>query len=174
MKQILTLAAVVLALSLLQACNNDNDVVTPETGDTPSGKLVSATECKSTLFKTDAAVFGSDESAVEYSYNTAARTLTLKHINTAFNCCPGTLSASVRIEGDLITIVEKESEASCHCNCLYDIDIEIRNLPRKSWNIVVVEPYLTSPDLPLSFAIDLAATPNGRHAVPRSMYPWGI
>jgi hypothetical protein len=174
MKRTVVLAAILFTLSGLQACNDDNAGITPDTGDTPSGKLTAATECKSTATKPGVGVFASGESAVEYSYNAAARKLTLKHVNAAFNCCPGTLSASVHVEDNLITIIEKESEASCNCNCLYDLDIEISNLAQKSWNIVFVEPYLSSPDLPLSFVIDLTTSAAGRHAVPRAMYPWGI
>lgn len=174
MKRIMIITAAFILLGFFQACNDDPDGVTPGPSGSPSGKLVSASDCKHTASGKGLRVQDSNESAVEYSYNPASRVLTLRHINAAFNCCPGPLSASVVLVDSLITITEKESKPSCDCNCLYDLDIEISHLPQKSWNIVFIEPYLSPPDLPLSFVVDLTASSSGRYAVPRARYPWGI
>ena len=171
MKRRLFIAALLLALGALQACNKDTGSINPNPTDKPAGKLIAASDCKSTATLVSNGVLSSGESAVEYAYDATKRTLTLKHINAAFNCCPGVLSATVSVEENLITIVEKESETSCNCNCLYDLDIEITNIARKSWRILFIEPYLAPPDLPLSFAIDLSTSSSGRHAVPRTGYP---
>ncbi len=170
MKHTLVIIAAFIFLVVFQSCNDDPSGMTP--GDA-SGRLISASSCKQTASGSGPSVQGADESAVEYSYNPATRVLTLRHINAAFNCCPGPLSASVRVEDNLITISEKETKPSCDCNCLYDLDIEVFNLAQSSWSLVFVEPYLSTPDLPLAFSVDLKKQSSGRFAVPRIRYPWG-
>ena len=95
------------------------------------------------------------------------------HVNAAFNCCPGDITADIRIQNDTITIVEHESQSMCDCSCLYTLRFEIRNLEPGAYTIRFVEPYAVPGDEPLHFAADLAALPQGIVCAYRRHYPWG-
>ncbi len=47
--------------------------------------------------------------------------LQIKHVNAVFNCCPGTITSDVYVEGNNITIVESETDPQCKCICDYDL-----------------------------------------------------
>ena len=69
-----------------------------------------------------------NEDCIEYSYN--GQTLTLKHINSAFNCCPGEITADIDINGDIVWI-----------DCYYvsigeDLSSHASNLCDALWNVV--------------------------------------
>jgi hypothetical protein len=173
MKHLIIFTCSVLFTLQLGACNEGDEGTTPVTEGVPTAELVSATDCK--IFQQFAVGPGSSgESAVLYSYDAQTEILSLTHVNAGFNCCPGKLSARLNIENRTITIIEKEQEAACRCNCLYDLEIEVRDLPTGNWRILFIEPYLHADDALLSFYVDLAADPTGEHHVPRNHYPWGI
>ena len=44
-----------------------------------------------------------DTSYVEYEYD-GRSVLRLKHVNAGFNCCPGTISADIQVEGGAIRV----------------------------------------------------------------------
>ena len=146
----------VVVITLLSACNNDIK--------TDDGKLISNTLCKNE--KT-----GTDETCVEYSYNTDSKTLKLKHINTAFNCCPKALYVDVIKNENTITIEESERTQECNCTCLYDMEIEVYNVENKSYTIKFKEPYVAD-EFELNFQINLVQTPSGTYCLHRDIYPW--
>ncbi|MDD2622192.1 MAG: hypothetical protein WC142_03960 [Bacteroidales bacterium] len=112
-------------------------------------------------------------SCVEYQYNETTKTLTLVHINAGFNCCPGKLSCEVSFQNDTLRVEEFEKEASCHCCCLYDLNIAIKNIEKKSYHIQCIEPYAKGL-APLCFDINLNHNYTGNYSVIRKQYPWGI
>ncbi|MBN1447658.1 MAG: hypothetical protein JXA28_06985 [Bacteroidetes bacterium] len=186
MKRTHVFSLVILCLTMLSACSEDTESVKPESMDAPQARLLNATDCKhfgkSTRENTRTSegilacegILASSESCIEYSYDAAKRSLLLTHVNAGFNCCPGVLSVQISVDDNIITIIEREQEAGCHCLCLYDLTMEIVNLPPGSYRIVVIEPYLHDEDLPLSFAVDVRHHPSGKSCVPRAHYPWGV
>ncbi len=161
--------ALFFMLSLMAACSDDNGSNAPESTDRPTANILSYSRSEAGN-TSDGNTAGS--SSITYSYNAQDHTLLLRHRNAAFNDCPGSLDVDVNIEENIISLVEKESDAGCNSSRLYDLEIGISNLPQKPWVIVIVEPYLTTPDLPLSLSVDLTRTSSGEQSVPRSMYPW--
>ncbi len=114
-----------------------------------------------------------DYSAINFQYYAQEKKLVFKHINTAFNCCPGALSASYLYEGNTIRITESEKEALCSCLCLYNLEMAINNISLGTYDITVNEPYLT--DEPnLQFQINLNDSTQGTYKVPRENYPWNL
>ncbi len=172
-RRILPVLSLVLLLAFA-ACDEAGESTTPVTTGDPAGQLTSATECKSFMKSTLTGPGSSSESAVLYDYDADTRILTLTHVNAGFNCCPGELSATVTVSEGTVTIAEREREAGCHCNCLFDLGIEVRNLPAGEWSIVFDEPYRHADDAAISFTVDLRSEPSGEHSVPRRFYPWGI
>jgi hypothetical protein len=80
-------------------------------------------------------------SCVNYTYSASTDKLVLEHINTAFNCCPGTIGWTVRVSQDSILIEERASSNDCLCECLYDLTIEIMEVEVKSYVVKFDEPY---------------------------------
>lgn len=112
-------------------------------------------------------------SCVSYEYDASAKTLTMTHINTAFNCCPGPITCDVVILSGAVVIRELETTAICDCDCLYDITIKLSGVERKTYTFVFIEPYSGDQDK-LIFEIDLATQISGKACVDRKQYPWGM
>lgn len=137
--------------------------------NTDDGALITHTLCKN---EKDL-MYETNETCVEYSYDTASKTLNLKHINTGFNCCPEKLYCDISIEGDTIIIEESERKQDCNCLCLYDMEAEVYNVEAKSYIIKYIEPYIGDYD-ELIFEIDLSVNISGNYCMERNNYPWGI
>jgi len=140
----------------------------------PTGTLVDYTGCKTFQKEGDGTPPTVD--CIEYEYD-GASVLTLKHVNAAFNCCPVAIEAEITIENNLITIDESEffdTLMPCPCLCLYDLDLEIVNLPPGEYTISVDELYLYPSDEILEFTVILSSSPSsGSYCVDRDNYPWG-
>ena len=133
------------------------------------GNMISRSECKFNKHN----FAGDDESCIEYYYNTDSQILNLKHINSAFNCCPDDIGFDLSVSGDTLIISEYEKEQGCNCNCLFDIEIEISRLEAQAYVIKFVEPYLYEEE-ELTFEVDLLMNTSGTYCVDRNNYPWGI
>jgi hypothetical protein len=136
----------------------------------PYGLLVSHTDCHSHANAAASYDIPGDMSCADWQYSYGI--LRLKHINAAFNCCPGDITADISIANDTITIVEREEQSMCDCSCLYDLEFEIGNLEPRAYAIRIVEPYVQPGDERLEFTADLAALPAGVFCAYRSHYPW--
>ncbi len=63
--------------------------------------------------------------------------LYIKHVNAVFNCCPDTIKADVSMEGNIITIVESETNPICDCICDYDLEYTLGPLtPNKEYILI--------------------------------------
>ncbi|MCF6366684.1 MAG: hypothetical protein L3J35_10835 [Bacteroidales bacterium] len=136
---------------------------------TEDGKLITHSLCKNGKNL----VYETNETCVEYSYNTESKTLNLKHINTAFNCCPGKLYCDISVKNDTIILEEIERKQDCNCLCLYDMEADVYNIEAKSYVIKYIEPYIGYYD-ELIFEIDLSVNISGNYCQERNNYPWGI
>ncbi len=112
-------------------------------------------------------------SAVIYSYSKSEEILSLIHINAGFNCCPEKFLCKVSLNGDTLRLVENEKEALCDCNCLYDLDIEISDVPELDYVVEFIEPYADGMEA-LVFNIDLSLASEGTFFVYRYNYPWNL
>lgn len=169
MKKLLGLA--IVAIGLFLGCENEN-----ESAKVPfeaEGKLVENSECKGmkSMFLQDNTP--DSLSCCEYSYNPETEVLTLVHVNAGFNCCPGELSVDVYSANDTIFIEEFEEAALCNCNCLFDLEIELNNIPQQSVNLSFIEPYAQDMEK-LTFTINLNETTVGSVCATRKKYPWGV
>ncbi len=137
-----------------------------------SGKLLSHTECKMASTKNTAFVMDTITCA-EYSYNSITQMLLIKHINAGFNCDPGDLSVIVNISNDTIIIEEFEDSNFANCNCLFDLDIEIKEIEAKPYQIKFIEPYRVNQE-PLIFGVNFSNQTAGIFCINRYGYPWGF
>lgn len=137
------------------------------------GTLLQYEGCKQTGASTAWEGIGvsNNEDCIEYSYN--GQTLTLKHINSAFNCCPGKITADIDINGNMISISEHEREAGCLCLCLFDLDYEIKNLQPGKYTIIINQLYLDKNDQVLKITLQLSSETSGTFCQDRNQYPWG-
>jgi hypothetical protein len=98
--------------------------------------------------------------------------LSLQHTDSAFNCCPEKITATVSIEGGNIDIVEDEEfldGMACACLCPFDLAIEVTNLAPGTYTI-----HAAGPDGGgLSFTVELLHGATGSYCESRSgTYPW--
>ncbi|NLF43847.1 MAG: hypothetical protein GX587_14230 [Bacteroidales bacterium] len=136
---------------------------------------VEFSECKNfeTQPKSGILEIGSDSSCIYYNYNEEEKTLSIKHINAGFNCCPKKIYFDFSIENDTIFISEKEKESGCDCICLYDLDYSITDIAKQSYCLYFKEPYCDDQAKHI-FSINLNENISGSHCVERTYYPWGI
>jgi hypothetical protein len=110
-------------------------------------------------------------SCIQYSYD-GDSLLVLHHVNAGFNCCPGSFSVDIEVKGDSLIIREDDVQHLCRCNCIYDLDIQVHNLPADSYHVRIVEPYVHPTWPHLIFDVDLAKKPEGEFCVTRQEGWW--
>ena len=157
-------------LCILTSCTENN---TTQNSSNAEGSLTQFSECKymdtGNIHSYD---HTSSEDCIDYVY-TNDGTLTMTHVNSAFNCCPGELTADITISNNKITIEEHEEIAGCHCNCLYDIEYRIDNLTAGIYTIEIITPYVDETEY-LEFTMDLTSPGTGSFCITRNTYPWGL
>jgi len=138
-----------------------------------SGKIESYSECKNKKNGYLQNEIPNNLSCIEYTYQPNSKTLSLKHINAGFNCCPENIFCTVSFNStnNSITIEEFEGAALCDCNCLYDLNIEISEIQAKQYQIIIIEPYIQDQQK-FEFDIFLNSNDTGSYCVPRTIYPW--
>ncbi|MBD3178891.1 MAG: hypothetical protein GF417_04430 [Candidatus Latescibacteria bacterium] len=136
----------------------------------PAGVMIDYSGCKSAITEiSDVEVPGCLDCVLcLYTGNT----LTLKHLNAGFNCCPEELLADITVSNDTIRIVEIETEGLCDCNCLFDLEYEFSNIDPGEYTVIIEEPYRCPEDEPMVFELELPCLPNFCHCEKRSCYPW--
>jgi hypothetical protein len=144
-------------------------------GGGATGIVTGHSACKSHGGAAVAGSLSADMTCISYAYD-GSGVLSLTHGNAAFNCCPEQLLADFSFSGNTITVTERETfnYGPCTCLCLFDLGMQVLNLPPGQYHILVVEPYLSGDDRPLDFMIDLSGAPSGTHCEERTQYPWGM
>ena len=167
-KGILSCVLCVVMGAALTGCKKSSDTQAP-----PIGVLTEYNGCKQ--FQAGSQLDGTLQTqmsdCLEFHYN-GYSTLTLRHINAGFNCCPGEITAEITFYGNLIVIIEREQQQACRCLCLFDLEYEMINLPPQRYTIWVIEPYMEANDQVLEFTADLSATNSGSYCRERNYYPW--
>ena len=98
-------------------------------------------------------------------------TLTLTHHNVAFNCDKRGIGATAKIEGDSITITERQNlptGGGMRCMCLYDVAIILEDIEAKSYTINYDDGISTD----IHFSVDLSEMPDGVKSFARTEYPY--
>lgn len=180
MKRIVFSILSVLFIAFFIVCcddeNNDNNSNIDNINNddlTITGSVIHTTDCKYVKSANLLSETPDSLSCVTYSYDYASNTLTIKHINAGFNCCPGELTCTVNLNSDTIVIEEFEKAPMCNCNCLFDLDIEINGVVKKMYTVKFIEPYAID-ETEIVFELDLIRTTEGSYCVDRKNYPWNI
>jgi hypothetical protein len=132
---------------------------------------VSNSGCKGKALK-DSEGHAGDQDCIQYSW-VEGDTLHIKHVNAAFNCCPGNIMTDLKVSGDTLILTESESSNLCDCNCLFDLDFIITGVPKGTWWIRVGEPYIQQSEQPkILFKVELKQEPLSEFCITRTGYPW--
>lgn len=163
----------ICAVALLPSGCSVDSVDTGRPPASSGGELVSATGCKSEAY--GLLDLPADRDCILWDYD-GEGTLRVTHINAGLNCCPGTIQADIDVDGNAITIAEREGDDSepCRCLCLYDLFYEFTGIAAEECTISFVEQYLGEGAEPLTVTVDLSLEPQGSHCVQRDDYPWGL
>ncbi|UCD64067.1 MAG: hypothetical protein JSW34_01150 [Candidatus Zixiibacteriota bacterium] len=168
-----TLFVMAMSLSvcagLMLGCSDDGDSTGPDTSATV-GRLVEHSDCGGYPETVAKAYVPADQTGVVWTFD-GEGTLTLQHINAAFNCCPE-ISCAISVSDNTITITETET-GTCDCLCLMDLDCEVSGLTAGTYDVRFVELHLNDDDQKLEFPVTLKDTPAADTlTVPRGHYPW--
>ncbi len=162
---------------VLTTCSDpDNDYYCPPDtdplGNNPYGAIFSIDGCKSAGGIIQGFCSQSEE-GFSFTYFPNDKILYFNHVNSAFNCEPGKISAKIDISNSIITIEESQEKSDARCNCLYDIAYDLRHIEPKVYLITFVNPICKSMEAqPLSFYIDLTQDTKGEFTIFRGFYPW--
>lgn len=134
---------------------------------------VNYSSCKHFTEQTGTDSVDQDMDCLKINYIPGSKTMKIKHLNAAFNCCPDKIFAEISIDSNIITIVEKEKLTDpCKCNCLYDLDYEISGIEAKTYIILIKEAYLNDVDEELEIKTDLNKNTSYEICKKRTSYPW--
>jgi hypothetical protein len=168
--KISNLLVVCLLAILVISCTEDTQQ--PKNLDL-SINLTGKSDCKSNKSAEINQAVTNSQSCIDYSFDQAAKKLTLKHINAGFNCCPGNISCIVSYRSDTIVIQEVEEKSQCNCDCIYDLDMVVDGVEAGKYQLRVIEPYVGN-QAKLNFELDLRNQKQGSWCVTRTQYPWGL
>jgi hypothetical protein len=167
-----TLASLVL-VAVLTACSKYEGGIEPANTSRIQTNLLSVTPSVGILPEGGDIAYNADESAIDWRYDTVAGALLLRHSNAALRNDGQNVSIRIRIEENIITVIEKQREAGSGPLDLYDVEFLITDLPVRSYRVVVIEPYVQKEQRPLSFRLDLVESLTGAVSVERTQAPWG-
>ncbi len=112
---------------------------------------------------------------LEYTYD-GVGILTIRHINSSFNCCPEEITIEAFKVGQSIRIYEEEVPnpvGPCPCMCLYDLTVTVEGIVPGTYRIVVDEPNLFPGDPVIDFVAELNLPTTDQFCIYRDTYPWG-
>jgi hypothetical protein len=139
-----------------------------ETRTKTGGIITASSGCTSNApgLKADA-VYEDNKTYVIYDYS--GTTLSLKHINAVFNCCPSSITATAAVSAGSIVINESEdtSQQVCSCVCQYNLDLQVDGVVAGTYVITFNEPYFHELDPVIEFTADLVTQPSGTFELER-------
>lgn len=135
-----------MLLITLTSCNNEDNATASH------GKLISSTGCKNNLSYSNTKI-SADSTCVSYSLNANTKQLTVMHLNSTFNCCPGKIDCKVSFKNDTILINEFSSDNSCKCVCNYDLNIAVYDIEPKKYILKINNNNITNNEV--RFDLDL-------------------
>jgi hypothetical protein len=162
--------SLLIFLFIFAGCSSDSE--TPRELNL-SIDLIGTPVCNHTKSASMPIYRSSSQSCAEYSFDETTKVLSVKHLNTAFNCCPESLYCQVSFRNDTIFIQEMEKSMNCKCNCLYDFEMQVKGLESGKYHLKIAEPYSGNQEK-IGFGIDLKKQKTGSFCVSRTQYPWGL
>lgn len=151
------------------ACRNNSEIIDPQ------GVLIEYSGCKEPVSLSsgyaDSPMNQETGDCLVYSYD-GENTLKLTHMNAGFNCCPGRITASIDISGNLISIYEEEQEQACLCLCLYDLEYEIIGLKPGEYIVRLFGPHVNENNGVWDISLELFTPTQGTQCIDRGYYPW--
>lgn len=185
MKQFTAIIAAIILSLTFSACSSDDSGTQPF-GDSGVGSALVSVTASAPLRAAGSdgdadgittLAYNSPESSFTYSYDAVTGALRVRHSGAALrSAADGTaapLTLRVRIEENIITVIERQHALENGPLALYDIDFEITNLPVRAYRVVVIEPYVDKDQAPLSFRMDLVESLEGGFTAERNQAPWG-
>ena len=163
------LLSLTLSIMIL-GCNGSSSSPSPKNSD----YKVTVSECqKDKEFRSFATATNGlvDNKHTHIAHHYENNTLTLTHHNVVFNCDKRGIGATAKIEGDNITITERQTlpeGGGMLCACLYDVGITLENIEAKSYTINYDDGISTD----IHFDVDLSQMPNGVKSFARTQYPY--
>ena len=159
-----------MILTGLLGCTSPNSSVVQTPSNPALEQMVFYTGCKNDRSTFAAAQVPQGQECVEYHYD-GSNTLSLTHINTAFNCSLESISADIQIQENMLSITEYEhlENSGCHCMCLYDTTYHLMDVTPGSYRVVVARHQYSQT---VDFSINLSQAVQDRFCVQRSQYPW--
>lgn len=118
----------------ISGCKESNDLVPA----VPEGRLLNYEGCKDIQHGTAGELsLQKVQECIEYEYD-GVESLTINHTNATFNCCPGEIVADFEFNGNVITIVERETNPICYCLCYFDVDYHFTNIAFGAYTLRIV------------------------------------
>jgi hypothetical protein len=165
---VLGVVALSVLYSLSGGCGNE-DPAGPGSSS-PTGVLVSMSDCKG--FDAVAPARHAGQDCLSWSYD-GRGTLTLQHVNTAFNCCPD-YDIKLAVRQHTLTLIEQEITGHCSCLCLFDLTFTITDLPPGLYRVEIEQEYLESGAPTHAYELNLEQAGTGTLCVERQQYPWDL
>ena len=170
--------AIACFILLCHSCSYETGNTIPEgepvvIPDLPNGADLYVSNCLQAFTTDSQPLREAVNDCIEYEYD-GVSTLQIRHFNTAFNCSPDSIFATATIAADSIHIVETEilGEAVADCICLYDLYLNIRDLPPGEYYLSLDQRYLHFEADRFLLRLDLSEATSGRVSIPRETYPW--
>lgn len=157
-------SSVVLAV-LLAGCSGES----PTVGDTlrvTSSNVITAPQCiEPATGKAEGETYGAQE-CLAWNYHNGR--LSLLHANAVYNCCLDSVTVSMTVDGQTITVFENEhlQGNGCRCLCRYNLDYqaEVATEGRYAVKLFSDNAYYGH-ELLFEFSIDLASSPSGSYCL---------
>ncbi len=151
-------------------CGSERAASPPAVAD-PTGGVVAHSPCGGFTAALNEIDPPSSQDYIEYDYD-GSTTLMLRHWNAGLNCCPGGFDIRTHVEDGVITVDERHVAQLCRCLCLFDVDLQLHDVPPGVYRIQVLEQCLYQGDEPLVFTVDLTGPRTGSYCIERTHYPW--
>lgn len=159
--------------AMLSACGENNSGTEPENSAGIDARIISIAPSAAMRSDERDIAYAATESGVTWYYDETSESLVLRHRNAALRGDGNDLTLRVRIEENIITVLERQKETAAGPLGLHDIEFRITDLPPRAYRMVVIEPYVERGQRPLSFRLDLVEALSGSVSVERSQHPWG-
>lgn len=162
-----------LITAMLPACGENNGGTEPENSTGVDARIASITPATVVDHDDNGIAYAATESGISWDYDEATTSLVVRHTNAALRGSGADLALRVRIEENIITVIERQAATAQGPLGLFDLEYRISNLPPRAYRLVVIEPWVARDQRPLSFRLDLVESLTGVETVERSQHPWG-
>lgn len=165
---LLHLLAALVLLAAAASCGHENPATPAASG--PAGSVLTMSDCK--LLDAEMSARTGRQDCLAWSYD-GQRTLTLQHLNTAFNCCPE-YDVTFSVRQHALEISEREITGSCGCLCLFDLTYEVTDLPPGTYTVTIEQEYLQPGEPTHAHALQLTEATSGTACLTRTGDPWNL